>query len=190
MADTVAELRLERNEMLAREMRRARGASEAKKERIKQRARKLQLASVNEEQTLVARLGVYCDLVLMGKASWDQYHNELTLGGQKEAVVESMGGACRRTSPVKPGGQHKNTSSRRPPSLSQTRIRRTQGTRTNRRLATITGLNYLVRSAIKWATGVATVRINWMAKSVTRSRDKRRGIRKKRSVRPERPRPL
>ena len=41
---------------------------------------------------MVARIGVYCDLVLMGEMSWDKYHNQLELGGQKQAVMESMGG--------------------------------------------------------------------------------------------------
>ena len=37
MCDTVAELRIERNEILANEMRRVRGASQAKKARQKQK---------------------------------------------------------------------------------------------------------------------------------------------------------
>ena len=92
MCDTVAQLRLERNEVLANEMRRMRGASQAKRARQKQRARKIKQASLDEEQTLLARVGVYCDLVLLGRKAWDAYHNELGLGGQKEAIVESLGG--------------------------------------------------------------------------------------------------
>ena len=92
MADTIAELRLERNEQIAREVRRMDGASKAKKARVRAKLRKFRDASVEEEQTLVSRVGVYCDLVLMGKKSWDQFHSELHLGGQKEAIVEGMGG--------------------------------------------------------------------------------------------------
>ena len=92
MADEVAALRIERHEQLARSARRIEGASKAKASRLRQQARKYKCASVREEQTLVARIGVYCDLVLMGKRSWDTYHSELKLGGQREAVVESTGG--------------------------------------------------------------------------------------------------
>ena len=92
MSATAAELRLERNEIMAQKLRRMEGASQAKKARIKSKLSKLKRASVEEEQTLVARIGVYCDLVLMGKKSWDTYHNYMRLGGQKEAVVESTGG--------------------------------------------------------------------------------------------------
>ena len=92
MCDTVAELRLERNQVLAKAARRARGASQAKRERIRRKARKLKLASETEEQTLLARIGVYCDLVMLGKEAWDRYHSEITLGGQKEAIMESLGG--------------------------------------------------------------------------------------------------
>ena len=92
MADEVAELRLERNATMAKAHRLAKGARASKVARIKQRARKLSAASLLEEQTLVARIGVYCDLVLCGKESWLKYHSELELGGQKEAVVESLGG--------------------------------------------------------------------------------------------------
>ena len=74
MADTVAELRLERNQMLSNAARRAKGASRAKAERIKRKASKRSRDSVLEEQTLVARIGVYCDLVLMGEMSWDKYN--------------------------------------------------------------------------------------------------------------------
>ena len=59
---------------------------------MKQRARKIKQASVQEEQTLLARVGVYCDLVLLGRKAWDAYHDELGLGGQKEAIMESLGG--------------------------------------------------------------------------------------------------
>ena len=92
MCDTVAQLRIERNEILGNEMRRVRGASQAKRARQKQRARKIKEASVQEEQTLLARVGVYCDLVLLGQKAWDAYHDELGLGGQKEAIMESLGG--------------------------------------------------------------------------------------------------
>lgn len=92
MSDEVAGLRIERNEQLAKACRRAKGASAAKKARIKQRASKYKRESVVAEQTLVAKIGVYCDLLLMGQKSWDAYHTELQLGGQREAVVESMGG--------------------------------------------------------------------------------------------------
>ena len=54
--------------------------------------RKYRDTSVEEEQSLVSRVGVYCDLVLMGKKSWDDFHSELRLGGQKEEIVEGMGG--------------------------------------------------------------------------------------------------
>ena len=97
MSDEVAALRLERNEQLARVARRAKGASAAKARRIKARASKFKSASVREEQALVARIGVYCDLVLLGKRSWDNYHSELDLGGQREAVVESMGGMVTKS---------------------------------------------------------------------------------------------
>ena len=92
MSDTIAELRLERNERIASELRRMDGASKAKRAKIKSRTRKYRDASVQEEQSLVSRVGVYCDLVLMGKKSWDDFHSELNLGGQKEAIVEGMGG--------------------------------------------------------------------------------------------------
>ena len=92
MSDTIAELRLERNETIANELRRMDGASKAKRARIKAKMRKFRDASVEEEQSLVSRVGVYCDLVLMGKKSWDDFHSELKLGGQKEAIVEGMGG--------------------------------------------------------------------------------------------------
>ena len=68
------------------------GASKAKRAKIKAKLRKFRDASVEEEQSLVSRVGVYCDLVLMGKKSWDEFHSELSLGGQKEAIVEGMGG--------------------------------------------------------------------------------------------------
>ncbi len=103
MSDTIVELRLERNEQLAKAMRRAAGASAAKTARIKQKQSKLKKASVQEEQILVARVGVYCDLVLLGKQAWDDYHNELELGGQKEAVVESMGGGISKSVASKAG---------------------------------------------------------------------------------------
>ena len=92
MSDTIAELRLERNEQMARELRRMDGAGKAKRARMKSKLRKFHSASIEEEQTLVSRVGVYCDLVLMGKASWDNFHSELGLGGQKEAIVEGTGG--------------------------------------------------------------------------------------------------
>ena len=101
MADTVAELRLERNQMLANAARRAEGASRAKAMRIKKKASKKSKASVLEEQTLVAKLGIYCDLVLMGEESWEQYHTQLELGGQKQAVVESMGGGISSSQSAK-----------------------------------------------------------------------------------------
>ena len=55
--------------------------------------RKYRDTSVEEEQSLVSRVGVYCDLVLMGKKSWDDFHSELSLhvGGQK-----SEGDDCGR----------------------------------------------------------------------------------------------
>ena len=83
MSDTIAELRLERNEQIARESRRMDGESKAKRVRIKAKMRKFHRASIEEEQALVSRVGVYCDLVLMGKQSWDDFHSELSLGGQK-----------------------------------------------------------------------------------------------------------
>ena len=92
MSDTIAELRLERNEQIARESRRMDGASKAKRARMKAKLRKFHSASIEEEQALVSRVGVYCDLVLMGKQSWDDFHSELSLGGQKEAIIEGMGG--------------------------------------------------------------------------------------------------
>ena len=92
MCDTVAELRLERNEQMARELRRLDGATKAKRAKAKAKLRKFHRASIEEEQTLLSRVGVYCDLVLMGKKSWDDFHSELTLGGQKEAIVEGTGG--------------------------------------------------------------------------------------------------
>ena len=97
MADEVAALRLERNEQLSRVARRIKGASAAKARRMKARASKFKSASVREEQALVARIGVYCDLVLLGKRSWDSYHSQLDLGGQREAVVESMGGMVTKS---------------------------------------------------------------------------------------------
>ena len=92
MSDTIAELRLERNETIASELRRMDGATKAKRAKIRAKMRKFRDASVEEEQSLVSRVGVYCDLVLMGKKSWDDFHSELKLGGQKEAIVEGMGG--------------------------------------------------------------------------------------------------
>ena len=91
-ANDVANLRLERHQQLSKACRRAEGASAAKKARIKQKAGTYKRASVNEEQTLVAKIGVCCDLVCLGKQSWADYHNELKLGGQREAVIESSGG--------------------------------------------------------------------------------------------------
>ena len=96
MADTIAELRLERNEQISREVRRLDGASKAKRAQAKAKLRKLRDASVEEEQSLVSRVGIYCDLVLMGKKSWDDFHAELNLGGQKEAIVEGMGGSVSK----------------------------------------------------------------------------------------------
>ena len=95
MADEAAELRIERNEKLAQAHRRAAGKSEAKAARIKQAASKFKSASVREEQTLIARIGVYCDLVLMGRQAWEAYHHKLKLGGQTQAIVESTGGLAK-----------------------------------------------------------------------------------------------
>ena len=92
MCDTISELRLERNEQMARELRRVDGASKAKRAKAKAKLRKFHRASIEEEQTLLSRVGVYCDLVLMGRKSWDDFHAELALGGQKEAIVEGTGG--------------------------------------------------------------------------------------------------
>ena len=97
MAATVAELRTERHEQLSKEARRIEGASQAKKRRIKSRMRKIRVASVQEEQTLVAQIGVLCDLVLLGKKAWDQYHSHLNMEGQSAAVVESMGGNLHKS---------------------------------------------------------------------------------------------
>ena len=95
MADEAAELRIERNEKLSQANRRAAGKSEAKAARIKQAASKFMRASVREEQTLVARIGVYCDLVLLGRESWEAYHHKLKLGGQMQAIIESTGGLAK-----------------------------------------------------------------------------------------------
>ena len=35
---------------------------------------------------------MYCDLVILGSESWDKYHSEIQLGGQKETIMEIMGG--------------------------------------------------------------------------------------------------
>ena len=91
-ADTIAQLRLERNQQIAKEMRRLDGAKKAKRARIKNKIRKFQRDSVHMEQTYVSKVSMYCDLVLQGKKSWDDFHNELGLGGQRETVVEGMGG--------------------------------------------------------------------------------------------------
>lgn len=93
MADEVCALRQERNERLADLARRREGASEAKKARLKQQSRKFMRASVREEQALVSKVSLYCDLVLLGKASWDAFHTEIDLRGQQSTVVESLGGA-------------------------------------------------------------------------------------------------
>ena len=92
MATEVAEHRIERNEHLANEYRRAKGASEAKAARIKQAARKWKLASVREEQGLLSQITVLCDLVLQGDKSWNKFHDELEAGDLKATVVESTGG--------------------------------------------------------------------------------------------------
>ena len=92
MSDVVAQLRLERNAVLSRHKRRMAGMSRAKAARAKEKARKINKASIREEQTLLARVGVYCDLALMGSSSWSNYHDQLKLGGQREAIVESLGG--------------------------------------------------------------------------------------------------
>ena len=95
-ANDVANLRLERHQQLSKAYRRAQGASAAKKARIKQKAGTFKRASVSEEQTLVAKIGVCCDLVCLGKKSWNDYHYELKLGGQREAVIESSGGGVSK----------------------------------------------------------------------------------------------
>ena len=95
-ANDVANLRLERHAQLSKAHRRVKGASAAKRARIKQQAGTFKRASVREEQTLVAKIGVCCDLVCLGKKSWSDYHDELKLGGQREAVIESSGGGSRR----------------------------------------------------------------------------------------------
>ena len=92
MSDEVCALRQERNERLADFARKREGASEAKKARLKQRSRKFLRASVREEQALVSKVSLYCDLVLLGKASWDAFHAEIDLRGQQSTVVESLGG--------------------------------------------------------------------------------------------------
>ena len=69
--------------------------SRAKAARAKEKARKINKASIREEQTLLARVGVYCDLALMGSSSWSNYHDQLKLGGQREAIVESLGGGVK-----------------------------------------------------------------------------------------------
>ena len=97
MANTVAEHRLDRNEELARFYRRAKGANEAKAARLRQQASKYKRASVREEQTLLANLSTCCDLILMGSKSWDEYHNQLKLGGQTAAIIESTGGLASKT---------------------------------------------------------------------------------------------
>ena len=88
-ANDVANLRLERHAQLSKAHRRAKGASAAKKARVRQKAGTFKRASVREEQTLVAKIGVCCDLVCLGKKSWSDYHDELKLGGQREAVIET-----------------------------------------------------------------------------------------------------
>ena len=97
MADEVCALRLERNERMADFARRKSGATEAKKARIRDKARKCKLASVREEQALVSKVSLYCDLVLLGKAAWEAYHSELDLRGQQMTVVESLGGTVSRS---------------------------------------------------------------------------------------------
>lgn len=97
MADEVCSLRQERNERLADAARRKEGASQAKKARIQQKARKFKHASVREEQALVSKVSVYCDLVLLGKAAWEAYHAELDLRGQQMTVIESLGGVVSRS---------------------------------------------------------------------------------------------
>ena len=120
MADDVARLRLERNEHLSRERRRLKGASEAKAARIKQAASKWKHESVSAEQGMLSKLSLACDLVTMGSKSWSQFHGELNLGGQKETIIESMGGAVTMTvagrawkaavaAAVKPGAPKKPT---------------------------------------------------------------------------------
>ena len=96
MADVAACIRQERHEKMAAYSRRKKGASQAKKARLKQTTSKFNEASVREEQTLVARISVYCDLVLKGSKSWEKYHARLKLGGQREAVVESLGGGVSK----------------------------------------------------------------------------------------------
>ena len=93
MTDEVCVLRQERNERLADLARRREGTNEAKKARLKQQSRKFMRASVREEQALVSKVSLYCDLVLLGKASWDAFHAEIDLRGQQSTVVESLGGA-------------------------------------------------------------------------------------------------
>ena len=97
MADEVCALRQERNERLADLTRRREGATEAKKARIKQQARKFMRASVREEQALVSRVSLYCDLVLLGKSAWDAFHAELELRGQQSTVVEGLGGVVSKS---------------------------------------------------------------------------------------------
>ena len=93
MSDEVCVLRQERNERLADLARKREGASEAKRARLKQRSRKFLRASVREEQALVSKVSLYCDLVLLGKSSWDAFHAEIDLRGQQSTVVESLGGS-------------------------------------------------------------------------------------------------
>ena len=65
MSDTIAEPRLERNETITSNLRRMDGATKAKQAKIRSKMRKFRDASVEEEQSLVSRVDVYCDL---GKA--------------------------------------------------------------------------------------------------------------------------
>ena len=71
---------------------RIKGASRAAKKVAQRKARKFKAKSVQVEQQLVARVGVLCDLVLLGSESWNAYHAQLQLGGQREAIIESTGG--------------------------------------------------------------------------------------------------
>ena len=92
MGDEIAHLRQERHDKMSEFARRIKGASRAAKKVAQRKARKFKAKSVQVEQQLVARVGVLCDLVLLGSESWNAYHAQLQLGGQREAIIESTGG--------------------------------------------------------------------------------------------------
>ena len=190
MADTVAELRLDRHNMIAKEMRRVQGARAAKAARIRQNLRKRKRASELEEQVLVAKVGVYCDLVLMGKEAWNKYHDELTLGGQREAVMESMGGGSPKPWPPRRGkrrnrrhcipsgpGNGTQSPSRRPLQCRRQQEERCQQEERGRRRPP--GVSHRVTTATSKGTGAEFARISWQGSPATRSPGGRDGTRKR-----------